>query len=70
MVTIANEVPIENDTLFKNTGIVSPLINSGDAVLVVYYLQFEKNYKQWAESFMIGIKTRLRISGNFIEKIK
>lgn len=29
--------------------------------------QFKENYKQWAESFLAGIKTRLRTKGKLIE---
>lgn len=29
--------------------------------------QFKNNYKQWADSFMVGIKTRLKASGKLIE---
>lgn len=29
--------------------------------------QFKENYKQWAESFMIGIKTRLKATGKLSE---
>lgn len=29
--------------------------------------EFKKNYKQWAESFMIGIKARLKSSGKLRE---
>lgn len=29
--------------------------------------QFKNNYKQWAESFMIGIKTRLKSIGKLSE---
>lgn len=32
--------------------------------------QFKENYKQWAESFLVGIKTRLMTNGKLIATIR